>query len=777
MSVRIFFARGSANAYTLSGFAIGLYLSSSNIGVALAQDAPEGTALPPLVVETKQTAPKAKAKKKSASTAARAPVAQPEPVPDSPAGLPRTSNGTAYGPVEGYVAESTATGIKTNTPLKEVPQSISVVGTEQMRDQGAQTVSEALRYVPGVVAEGYGLDSRTDGQFIRGTKPSQFLDGLRSNYNEFYYGYRVDPYLMERIEVLRGPSSVLYGQAPVGGIINSVSKRANGAEGGEISVEYGTFDFKQVKFDHSGRITSDGKISYRVTGVARNSDTQVDFVEDDRYAIQPSITWRPDSATTITVLGNFQKDETGSTAQFLPHVGTLYPNAEGKRIPRSRFIGEPDDFYNTDVNSGTLFVEHEFNSALKVSHTSRYTDVKNNYKTVLPASWQYVDLATVPVDSSLYRYKSESQSRAKTFNQDTNLEANFGTGVVQHRVLGGLDYAHFESDRSNIDAFGYTAPNLVFNVYDPQYGATTWLPALTPCPNGCAEAQTLTQTGIYIQDQMRLGNWIGVVGARKDWVENGVAGSDKQKDDAITYRAGLMYEFNFGLTPYASYAESFVPVAGFSETGQAFAPQTGSMYEVGFKYQPKGAEFTINASLFDMEETGRLVYGNWSYPKQLGEVALKGFELELTGKVSKNLSVTGGYSYTEAEYGQGTMDSKMINLVQRQYIDVSGNQLESIPKHLASLWALWEFDQPELKGWSLGGGVRYIGESWDSSNTVEVPSVTLFDAMIAYETEDWRWQLTGRNLEDKEYVSTCLYRGDCWLGTARTITTGFTYKY
>lgn len=755
-------------------------ISLSGIDVAVAQDAAE---LPPVVVETKQ-APKAKAtaKKKSPSATASAPVAQPEPAPQQPAGMPRTSDGTAYGPVEGYVADSTATGIKTNTPLNEIPQSISVVGTEQMRDQGAQTLSDALRYVPGVVAEAYGIDSRTDGQLIRGTKPAYLLDGLRSNYNEFYYGNRIDPYFMERIEVLRGPSSVLYGQAPVGGLINSVSKRANGREGGEISVEYGTFDFKQVRFDHSGLVTSDGKLSYRVTGLARNSDTQVDFVEDDRYAIQPSITWRPDSATTITLLGNFQKDESGSTAQFLPHVGTIYPNAEGKRIPRSRFIGEPDDHYNTDVNSATLFVEHDFNEWLKLSHTSRYSDVKNNYKQVLPAWWGYFNIATVPVDSSIYRYQSESGSHAKTFNQDTNVQAKFTAGMLKHHVLAGVDYTKFEADRNNTNAFGFLPPSGLFNVYDPKYGESLWIPSLVPCSTGCTEAQTLTQTGVYAQDQMRFGNWIGVIGVRKDWVDNDAEsdlnGDVKQKDDAVTYRAGLMYEFASGLTPYVSYAESFVPVAGTSETGEAFVPQTGRMYEVGFKYQPKGADFAINASVFDMDETGRLVYGNWSYPKQLGEVALKGFEIELTGRVTSNLSVAGGYSYTEAEYGEGTIDSKLISMLgTRQYTDVSGNQIESVPKHLASLWALWEFDQPELKGWSLGGGVRYIGKSWDSSNTLEVPSVTLFDAMIAYETEDWRWQLTGRNLEDKEYVSTCLYRGDCWLGTARTIQTGFTYKY
>jgi iron complex outermembrane receptor protein len=184
---------------------------------------------------------------------------------------------------------------------------------------------------------------------------------------------------MERIEVLRGPASVLYGQAPVGGIINSVSKRPQHERGGEITVEYGRFDFKQVKFDTTGLVTSDGKWSYRLTGLARDADTHVDYVEDDRYAIQPAITYRPDSDTTITVLGHFQKDQTGSTSQFFSHVGTIFPNVNGRHIPYDTFIGEPSDHYDTDVESGTIIAEHKFNSVFKLSHVSRYADIHNDY--------------------------------------------------------------------------------------------------------------------------------------------------------------------------------------------------------------------------------------------------------------------------------------------------------------------------------------------------------------------------------------------------------------
>ncbi|MDH4981228.1 TonB-dependent siderophore receptor [Hyphomicrobium sp. D-2] len=747
-----------------------------SVDLALAQEPEaEATPLPPVTVETQGAAPKAKkkaAKKKASAAAVGVPSQQPVVAPQKPAGIPRTNDGTAHGPVEGYVAQNTATGIKTNTPLKEIPQSISVVGTEQMRDQGVQSVSEALRYVPGVVAESHGADSRVDGYFIRGIAAAEYLDGMRRNFSDFWYGYRGDPYLMERIEVLRGPAAVSYGQSPVGGIINSVSKRPTGETGGEIGFEYGTFDFKQMKFDTNGLITTDGSLAYRVTGVVRVADSQTDHVEDDRFAIQPGITWKPTSDTTVTLLGHYQRDRSGSTQQIWARVGTLYPNVNGRRIPRSNFMGDPGDYFDTDVAAGTLFIEHDINPAIKVKHVSRYSDVQKKYDVKYPAIWGYTDFAT---QESMMRAAERSDANARTFTQDTNIEVGLVTGALKHRILSGVDYAHLSTDRVYGTFLDVNSVLFGYNVYNPPYTMGDWIPF--GCAQGCFTDQTITQTGVYLQDQMRLGNWIGVVGVRHDWVENDTVSSAPpaasqsvaKKQQATTYRAGLMYEFAFGLTPYISYAESFLPVAGTNRQGTPHDPQTGRQYEVGFKFQPTGANFAINGAVFDIAETGRLV-PDGTFQRQLGAVSVKGFEIEAVGQLTRNLKIMGGYSYTQAEY-----DDKRPHAH-------NGMQIESVPKHLASMWALWEFDQPMLKGWSVGGGARYIGENWtekSNASTVvhEIPSVTLYDAMIAYENENWRWQLTGRNLEDKYYVSTCLARGDCWLSTARTITTGITYKY
>ena len=432
------------------------------------------TPLPPVVVETQQAPPKAKKPRRrrraqlpppsSRRSSRRRNVQQ---TPTGP-GNSNASDKTAYGPVKNYVAKNTATGIKTDTPLKEIPQSISVVGAEQIRDQGAHTLQEALHYLPGVIADGYGFDGRTDSSFIRGTEAAEYLDGLKRTFNYYVYNYRMDPYFMERIEVLRGPASVLYGQAPVGGILNAISKRPQSEQGGEITVEYGTFDFKQVKFDMTGPVTSDGKWSYRLTGAARDAETQVDYVDDDRYALQPAITYRPDGNTSITLLGHFQRDRTGSAAQFFPHIGTIFPNVSGNYIAQDRFGGEPSDKYDTDVASGTLLVEHKFNSIFKLQHSMRYADIHNEYNSSYPgffaATFTTPDVPYLdPGQTTIDRVKSISSADTQIFNSDTNLEAKFSTGVLSHKLLGGVDYANFEAQSAYGDALNETP----FNVYDP----------------------------------------------------------------------------------------------------------------------------------------------------------------------------------------------------------------------------------------------------------------------------------------------------------------------
>jgi len=674
---------------------------------------------------------------------------------------------SAWGPVDGYVATRSGTGTKTDTPLREIPQSISVITREEMRDQGVQTLQDALRYTAGVVADGYGIDSRTDTPLIRGITATEYLDGLRRTFNYYIYDYRIDPYFMERIEVLRGPTSVLYGQAEVGGIVNSISKRPQQEQYSEITAEYGTFDFKQVKFDTTGAITADGNWSYRLTGLARDAETQVNFVDDDRMALQPAITWQPQDDTSITLLGHFQKDHTGSTQQFLPHVGTIFPNARGNFIPWDAFVGEPSDKYDTDVASGTLIVEHDFNDALTLRNNTRYTDIHNIYNAQYPGFFFTGVPYLTPQQNTIDRAVQLTDTDTQIFNSDTNLEAQFETGVLSHKLLGGFDYADFRAQQRLGLAMNLTP----FNVYNPVYGQPATLFDVLCEPGPVAEVplcdqpdQHVRQMGFYVQDQLRLSNWIAVLGARHDRVDNSTEGSPTQKDTATSYRAGLMYELPFGLTPYVSYTESFVPEVGLTFGGSTFDPRQGEMVEVGFKYQSPGADFTINGAVYDITESNRLASdpAHPGFSIQAGEVSSRGFEIEAVGNVTPDLRLIASYSYTDAEYTGG---------------DQAGFRVESVPEHLSSLWAVKDLSLFGSDGFSVGGGVRYVGSSWDGTDTLKTPAFTVFDAMAAYETEYWRFQINGTNLGDKEYLTTCLARGDCFRGTGRTIIAGITRRW
>jgi iron complex outermembrane recepter protein len=830
---------------------------------ALAQQAAEPTQapadLPPLEVTAKNAQKKAPAKKSQAKAAPKA-AAQPvqETETQTAPGYTGVTNGLPA--VQDYVATEATTGTKTDTPLKETPQSISVVGKEQIRDQGAQTLQEATRYVPGVFSDPYGFDSRGDSSIIRGIAGSYFVDGLRQTYGYSQTTAPIEPYAMERFEILRGPSSMLYGQAPTGGLINGISKLPSEIPYREIGVEYGSFDFKQVKLDMTGPLTNDGKWLYRIVGLGRDADTQVDFVENDRLMLAPSLTYRPTNDTSITFLGNFRKDESGSTQQFLPAEGTLFPNtATGERVNRSTFSGEPGDYYDTESQSASIIIDHKFSNDLKLHHASRYAHTENAYDSTYAAILTPSRLSVIngtlvgvlqsfgapladtdlllngadapfldPLRSEVARARTITFQETDIFNTDTNLTAKFSTGWVDHKVTGGVDYMQFVTNQRNAGTLvdNILTPNGLtplgqayipllsgalgfggqlqpgFNIYNPTYGRSNYLLSFTDLLTSADNPQltarpeeTQTQTGIYIQDQLKMGPWIAVLGLRQDWLNAEQVGSPDEKHDATTGRAALMYNFDFGLTPYISYSTSFTPLPGqpvgdnifdFASGGtlSPAGPIEGEQIEVGFKYQPFGAPFMLNAAYYELTDKNQIVQPDILFDGVQGaDVKVRGFEIEAIGKLSRELKVIGSYSYTDAVYDKYPELYPTPSGISEF---MTGKRVDGIPQHLASLWAIYSVYDGVLKGLTFGGGVRYVGgsESWGRDVAtgqelhIETPSFTLFDAMVAYETADWRWQLNATNLEDEYVVTSCAaYRGDCFLGQGRTIITGFTYKF
>ncbi|MFS8037935.1 TonB-dependent siderophore receptor [Xanthobacter sp. AM11] len=728
---------------------------------------------------------------------------------------------SSAGPVIDYVAEDSRVGTKTDTPLAETPQSITVVGSEQMRDQGVQNLQEAIRYVPGVLADGFGVDTRGDYAVIRGVPAEYFIDGLRSSYGYYVNTIAVEPYALDRVEVLRGPASMLYGQTPVGGIINGASKLPLATPRNEATVEYGTFDFAQFKFDSSGPLTKDGTWLYRVVGLARDAGTQVDYVDNDRLMIAPSLTYRPTDDTSITVLANIRDDKSGSTQQFLPQIGTLTPNKFGQRADFSTFVGEPDDYYNTRAQSGTVFFDHKFNDNLKLHSVTRYSHVENDYKStygaiLTPARMAYFNSVFGPIfnpadapflnagQSEIARAVTQQFTDTGIFNTDNNLTGTFQTGLFSHEVTAGVDYMRFAVDT-------VTAGTLVdnalpgqprFDMYAPTYGQSTYLFSLygfavspDAIPMYVLPHEVQSDTGVYIQDQIKAGPWRFILGARQDWLTIEQEGSPTETETATSTRAAVLYETDFGLNPYLSYSTSFTPQPGsvvgtsiyssvMGQTLKPAKPLLGEQVEAGFKYQHPTLPLVINGAIYELEQRNQIVQPDVLFDAVQGaNINVRGFEIEAIGKILPELKIVASYSYTDATYSEYPELYGYPTGISQFMV---GKPVDGIPQHLASLWGVYTVQGGPLRGWSAGGGVRYVGSSQSygrdiaTQKTIDVqtPSYTLFDAMVAFENEHWRWQLTAQNLANTFYVTSCLaYRGDCGVGQARTVITALTYKF
>lgn len=652
---------------------------------------------------------------------------------------------TALGPVAGYRATRAVTASKTDTPLSETPQAVTVVTRDQFTDQGANTLQEALRYAAGVRADLYGLDSRSDGISIRGADADSYIDGLRQTNDYYTSTARPEPYTLERIEVLRGPAAMLYGQGSTGGVVNMVSKRPQAEFQGEVGVQVGNYGRKQIQADITGPLTADGQWLYRLVAVGRDSDTQVDQVRDNRALLMPTLTWRPDAATSLTLQGLYQNDKTGSTNQFFPWAGTVSANPNGQ-LPTSRFIGEPDDHYDTQRRSLGYQFEHRFNdrwtlrqnfryAANKVDYLSRYADFFS-----LPGGW-----AEDPVNQRVIgRVGSHSLTKVRIATLDQHLQGKLQTGSVQHTLLAGADLTRYRNETRN----GYASDTI--DAYAPVYGQGA------PVVLGDPVLSHQRQTGIYLQDQMKIDrNWIVVAGLRHDQVTNSLVGSEDEKSSATTKRLGAMYLLANGWSPYVSYSESFTPVAGTNVYGERYKPLRGEQIEGGVKYMPAGGNMQFTAAAYKLREKNHSTVDptNANNTVQVASTKINGVEFEYKATLARAFDVIANYNYTDID-----------------------PQLTQMSRQQGSVWGKWRFSVAGVQGLSVGAGVRYVGSFRDGSAPV-TPSAALVDALIAWDQPHWRYALNIANLGDKTYVTSCLSRGDCWYGARRTVIASATYRF
>lgn len=603
-------------------------------------------------------------------------------------------------------------------------------------------MQDALNYAAGVRPDAYGLDGRNDGVRIRGGTPDVYLDGLRQAYGYYTSTARTDPYTLERAEVLRGPSGMLFGAGTVAGVVNMVSKRPQVETQREVGVQVGSWNRKQIQTDLTGPLNEEGTLSYRLIALKRDADTQVDHVPDNRSLIAPSLSWRPSGATTLTLQALWQKDESGSTSQFFPWAGTIEPTSQG-RLPSNRFIGEPSDGYDTERKTFGWLFEHQINDAFAVRQNFRYADNESD------SHYHYANFWTTWTPPTIGRtyYKAITETRITTL--DNHAELKISTGDVRHIILAGADYS-----RQIEDVLSGSDSSTTIDAYNPVYGVDVANPTLTASPT-----TDQRQFGVYVQDQLKYGSWIVLAGLRHDRAISGKEGSDDEKTNATTHRLGAMYQVGNGWAPYVSYSESFTPVAGVDANGNRYKPLRGEQIEVGVKFQPERGATNFTLSAYDLKERNQSITdpANPNFQIQVGETNTRGVELETKTTLNRVLDLIASYNYTDAD-----------------------KQIEGLPQHMASTWMLYRYAIGEIAGFSTGAGVRYLSSFRDRSGGgrgPEIPAVTLLDLMFAYDQKNWRYALNINNATDKEYFSTCLARGDCWWGARRNIVASATYRF
>ena len=646
---------------------------------------------------------------------------------------------SARSPVAGYRARRASTATKTDTALAETPQSVTVLTRDQMNEQGMGNLQDALGYAAGVRSDAYGIDGRTDSARIRGAAPVTYLNGLRSHYNYYTSTIRFDPYTLERVEVLRGPAGMLFGAGSVGGVVNLVNKRAQFDPVREVGVQLGSHRRRQVQADLGGAVNE--QWAWRVVALARRADTQVDFVPDNRALLMPTLTWQPRAGTSLALHALWQKDESGSTSQFFPWAGTLYPARPGT-LPTRRFIGEPDDYYDTEHRHIGWQLEHALNAQWTLRHSLRHSLNENEGR------YHYGDFFTVvggwgadPINQRLLaRVLSDSRTRARMTTLDTHLQGHLTTGSVQHTLLAGLDIQRFAQrtwtarGSSRIDA------------WNPVYGQ------IGPASARAAQPGTYQrQLGLYVQEQARWQQWSFLAGLRHDRTASGAQGSAAVKDRATTHRLAAMYHTAAHLNPYLSYTESFLPQAPRNQ--RLFKPLKGKQWELGLKYEPPGQALALDAALYSLREENQIQSPRPDEYNQLGKTRGRGLELQARGAPSRYLDVLAHYNHTR-------VDAK----------------LEGLPRHQASVWGLWRPAGVRQQGLSVGAGLRWMSAFHDRSGP-RIPSSALIDLLLAWDAPQWRLALNVANATDKTYFATCLARGDCWWGARRNVVLSVTYKF
>ncbi|MEJ4046441.1 ferrichrome porin FhuA [Erwinia sp. SLM-02] len=678
---------------------------------------------------------------------------------------------SAWGASPTIAAKHSATGTKTDTPIEKNPQSVSVVTRQEMEMRQVQSVKKAFGYTPGVVVGNRGSSNVIDALAIRGfseTNTNQYLDGMKlqgDNYSEF----NLDPYFLERAELLRGPASVLYGKSNPGGVVALVSKRPTTETLREVQFQMGSDNLYSTGFDFGGALDDNNEFSYRLTGQARSQDAQQEMNKEKRYTIAPSFSWQPNDKTNFTFLSYFQNEPETGYYGWLPRQGTVVPlidsNGNQHKLPTNFDEGEDSNKISRKQQMVGYSFDHQFNDTWTVHQNLRYAKVTTDYRSIYGNGFN-------SATNEITRGVALSQEELNTFTVDTQAQAKFATGDVDHTLLMGVDYLRMRND---IDAnFGSADPISAIN---PQYGNDSYT---LNFPYKYLNKQE--QTGLYTQDQMEWNRWVLTLGGRYDFATtsayNRTGDSTAEKhDQQFTWRGGVNYLFDNGIAPYFSYSESFLPTSGTTYGGQPFDPSRAKQYEAGMKYVPKDRPIVITAAVYQLTKNKNLTGDpdHDFFSVQSGEMRSRGVELEAKAAVNANINVTASYSFTDVKYTHDT--------------DLQDQRPVQVPRNMASLWADYTFHETALSGLTIGSGVRYVGNSvgqystgTDINKNFSVASYSVVDAAVKYDLG--RFGLPGssvgvnvNNLFDREYVASCYRDYACYWGADRQIIGTATFRF
>lgn len=652
------------------------------------------------------------------------------------------------------------------TPLT-TPQSITVVTRELMESRQDKTLVDAVSGVAGVVAGERG-NRGFDDIGIRGQIFGQekYIDGLSTVRQGYVPAEEI--FGAERIEVLKGPASLLYGNVRPGGMINVVSKRPKREAFNEVGVTLGSFGYKQLTADISRPLSEDGRSAFRIAALTNDSDDVADHVFFKNNYIAPSFRFALGERTELTLLASYQ-DRKWLRLQGLPPQGTVLPNRNG-RVDRGFYAGEPGFGHNEFSRTRVGYeLQHRFGEGWALQQNFRWDDY-----TLKQRASAFLD--TLAADQRTQsRTGSIQADDYRTVALDTYLNGSIASAMGMHNVTMGLD---LNDKQGRLASQSCTPADMgTIDLFTPRYGR-----AIT-CTGALADnTQDIQASGLYARDRLSLAHNVHLsAGLRHDRVSartfnNRTAKvSGDTKDSATTGMLGVSWEARPGIAPYASWANSFVPISGTDFAGNAFKPETGRQLEAGVKFERDGGRQTASLAVYDLRRqnvtTNDPAHSGFSV--QQGEHHSRGLELEVAAELRNGLSLTAAYAYTDATVSQSNA-SRMVNGVRRYE---QGSTVINVPKHNANVWAVYRITSGALAGWGLGAGLRHVSERTGYAYDFTIPGYTVWDAALMYQGTGWRAALNVRNLADKTIYGGALSNNVVTLGEVRQVRLNVVYDF